>query len=181
MRWNGMGLVVDVYMNSLPWWAQFRLWLVSLRYTPSFFDIFANSHLPRVATGREVIADRRILHLPFLSSGSFLSDKFWDVIGSDAFQESFSKVRFYCLPWELFMCVCKQFSQTLISCFAFFILLRSTQLVSIQLSQKLDRFMYGIAVAVKNSSFIRGNNHDERACVGWESNHMFHLNLLYRR
>ena len=41
--------------------------------------------------------------------------------------------------------------------------------------------MYGIAVAVKNSSFIRGNNHDERACVGWESNQMFHLNLLYRR
>ena len=79
------------------------------------------------------------------------------------------------------MCVCKQFSQTLISCFVFLILLRNTQLVSIQLSQKLDRFMYGIAVAVKNSSFIRGNNHDERACVGWESNQIFHLNLLYRR
>ena len=41
--------------------------------------------------------------------------------------------------------------------------------------------MYGIAVAVKNSSFIRGNDHDERACVGWGSNQIFHLNLLYKR
>ena len=54
MRWNGMGLVVAVYMMSLPRWAQFRLWLASLRYTPSFFDISENSHLPRVATGRKV-------------------------------------------------------------------------------------------------------------------------------
>ena len=79
------------------------------------------------------------------------------------------------------MCVCKQFSQTLMSCFVFLILLRNRQLVSIQLSQKLDRFMYGIAVAVKNISFIRGNNHDEHACVGWGSKCCCLDTLLYRR
>ena len=74
-------------------------------------SLYQTSHLARgVMVASSSLGEEFFVDFNLFFSGSFLSDKFWDVIGADAFQESISEVRFYCLPLELFICVCKQFS-----------------------------------------------------------------------